>query len=44
MSCGKAKRTPSLVPIQFACIGLHALGPAGRCVSRPLEQLVGVLR
>jgi hypothetical protein len=30
MSCVKAKRTPSLLPIQFSCISLHALGPAGQ--------------
>ena len=42
MSCGNAKRTPSLLPIQFACIDLHALGPAGHLVEI-VEQLVGVV-
>ena len=43
MSCGKAKRTPSLLPIQFSCISLHALGPAGQLVLHVVEQLLGVV-
>ena len=42
MSCGNAKRTPSLLPIQFACIVLHALGPAGHLVEAG-EELLGVV-
>jgi hypothetical protein len=38
---GKANSTPSLRPIQFACMSLDALGPAGQLVERA-EQLVGV--
>ena len=43
MSCGKAKRTPSLLPIQFSCISLTRSGQPGRLVLHALEQLVGVL-
>ena len=30
MSCGKAKRTPSLLPIQFSCIRRTRSGQPGR--------------
>ena len=41
-SCGNAKRTPSLLPIQFACIVFTRSGQPGIAIELG-EQLVGVV-
>ena len=44
MSCGNAKRTPSLLPIQLLLHQRTRSGQPGRPVLHVVEQLVGVLR